>query len=510
MNCCGDIVPAPAESPDSGFVTRNYKPKGTGMTSKKLFYINGTWTDPIEGVEHRVINPSTEEACAVISFGGQADTNAAVASARAAFPGWMETSVDDRIALVEKLRDAYAARSEAIAEAISTEMGAPIDMARTQQVGAGIWNLDGLIKATREFEWIRPLGEHAPGDRIIHEPVGVVAMITPWNWPMNQVSLKVIAGLLAGCAMVLKPSEESPLSAMLFAEAVDEAGFPKGVFNLVNGDGAGVGSQLTAHPDVDMVSFTGSTRAGRLICKSAAESLKRVSLELGGKGANLIFADADEKAVKRGVVHCMNNSGQSCNAPTRMLVQREVYEQAVETAIAAAKSVTVGAASEEGRHIGPVVNETQYRKIQDMIQSGIDEGARLVAGGTGRPKGLNRGYYVRPTVFADVGNDMSIAREEIFGPVLSIIPFETEEEGIAIANDTPYGLTNYVQTSNPEVANRCARALRSGMVEMNGQRRGMGSPFGGMKQSGNGREGGKWGLEDFLEVKAVAGWVERD
>lgn len=289
---------------------------------------------------------------------------------------------------------------------------------------------------------------------------------------------------------------------------IDEAGFPKGVFNLVNGDGAGAGTALTGHPDVDMVSFTGSSRAGKLISKNAADTLKRVSLELGGKGANLIFADADEKAVKRGVLHCMNNTGQSCNAPTRMLVQRDIYDQAVETAAETANKVTVGPASEEGRHMGPVVNETQFNKIRDLIQKGIDEGARLVTGGTGRPDGLNRGFYVKPTIFADVNNDMTIAREEIFGPVLSIIPFGTEEEGIEIANDTPYGLTNYVQTQDPARANRCARALRSGMVEMNGQSRGLGSPFGGMKQSGNGREGGKWGLEDFLEVKAVSGWTE--
>ncbi|MEL6118363.1 MAG: aldehyde dehydrogenase family protein, partial [Pseudomonadota bacterium] len=323
----------------------------------------------------------------------------------------------------------------------------------------------------------------------------------------NQVTLKVAAGLVAGCTMVLKPSEESPLSSMIFAEIVDAAGLPKGVFNLVNGDGAGVGTQMSSHKDIDMISFTGSSRAGKLISKAAADTLKRVSLELGGKGANMIFADADDAAVKRGVLHCMNNTGQSCNAPTRMLVQREVYDQAVETAAEVAKSVEVGPASESGRHIGPVVNAVQFGKIQDLIQKGIDEGARLVAGGTGRPEGFNRGFYVRPTVFADVNNEMTIAREEIFGPVLSIIPFDDEEDGVAIANDTDYGLTNYVQTQNGERANRMARQLRSGMVEMNGQGRGMGSPFGGMKQSGNGREGGKWGIEDFLEVKAVSGWA---
>ena len=390
--------------------------------------------------------------------------------------------------------------------AISQEMGAPIDMASTSQVGAGSWHLANFIKAAKEFEFDHALSDKAPNDRIIHEAVGVAALITPWNWPMNQVTLKVGAAAIAGCTMVLKPSEETPLDAMLFAEMVDEAGFPKGVFNLVNGDGVGVGSQLTAHKDVDMVSFTGSTRAGTLISKSAADTLKRVSLELGGKGANVVFADADDKAVKRGVLHMMNNTGQSCNAPSRMIVQREVYDQAVEDAAAVASAVTVGPASESGKHIGPVVNAVQWGKIQDLIQKGIDEGARLVAGGVGRPEGLNKGFYVRPTVFADVTPEMTIAREEIFGPVLAMMPFDTEEEAVEIANDTVYGLTNYVQTQDGARLNRMARSLRSGMVEMNGQGRAAGSPFGGMKQSGNGREGGKYGLEDFLEVKAVSGW----
>jgi len=478
------------------------------MIEKRQFYINGAWVNPTAAQDHNVIDPSTEEACAVISLGGQADTDAAVAAAKAAFPAWQRTTKEERLALIEKLYDVYKSRAEDMAQAISLEMGAPIDMSRQSQTGAGLGHIKAFLTVARDFQFIEPLGDHAPNDRIIHDPIGVVAMITPWNWPMNQVTLKVIAGLVAGCTMVLKPSEESPLSALIFAEMMDEAGFPKGVFNLVNGDGAGVGTQLSGHPDVDMVSFTGSSRAGKLISKTAADTLKRVSLELGGKGANLIFADADDKAVKRGVQHCMNNTGQSCNAPTRMLVQREVYDKAVETAAEVANSIKVGPASEDGNHIGPVVNEVQFNKIQDLIQQGIDEGARLVAGGTGRPDGLNRGFFVKPTVFADVNNDMTIAREEIFGPVLSIIPFDTEEDGLKIANDTPYGLTNYVQTQDPARANRCALELRSGMVEMNGQSRGMGSPFGGMKQSGNGREGGKWGIEDFLEVKAVSGWTE--
>lgn len=477
------------------------------MLEKREFYINGQWVAPLNGTDHNVIDPSTEDATAVISLGGAEDAEAAIAAAKAAFPGWMATPVEDRIALVEKLIDIYQARGDELAQAMSSEMGAPLDMARSQQVGAGIYHLKNFIRAAKSFDFIKPLGDHAPNDRIIHEPVGVAALITPWNWPMNQVTLKVGAAAIAGCTMVLKPSEESPLNAMIFAEMMDEAGFPPGVFNLVNGDGPGVGTVLSGHPDVDMVSFTGSSRAGRLISKNAADTLKRVHLELGGKGANVIFDDADEKAVKRGVLHMMNNTGQSCNAPSRMLVQRGKYDAAVEEAAAVANKVTVGPAAEEGRHIGPVVNEVQWTKIQDLIQKGIDEGAKLVAGGTGRPEGFNKGYYVRPTVFADVNNDMTIAREEIFGPVLSIIPFDSEEEAVEIANDTPYGLTNYVQTQDDARLNRMAQALRSGMVEMNGTSRAAGSPFGGMKQSGNGREGGIWGIEDFLEVKAVSGWA---
>ena len=477
------------------------------MIEKRQFYINGAWVDPAAAKDHQVIDPSTEEPCAVISLGDKADTDAAVAAAKAALPGWMATPVAERIALLEKLLEVYKGRLEELAQATSMEMGAPIDMSRQQQVMAGVGHLTNFIRAAKNFSFEKPLGDHAPNDRIILEAVGVCALITPWNWPENQITLKFGAAAVAGCTMVLKPSEESPLNAMLFAEMVDEAGFPKGVFNLVNGDGTGVGTQLSGHPDVDMVSFTGSTRAGTLISKNAADTLKKVHLELGGKGANLIFADADEKAVKRGVLHMMNNTGQSCNAPSRMLVQKEIYDTAVETAGEVASKIAVGPASEEGRHMGPVVNATQWGKIQDLIQAGIDEGARLVTGGTGRPDGLNKGYYVKPTVFADVNNEMTIARTEIFGPVLSIIPFETEEEALEIANDTVYGLTNYVQTQDPDRAKRLARSLRSGMVEMNGQSRGAGSPFGGMKQSGNGREGGAYGIEDFLEIKAVSGWA---
>ena len=477
------------------------------MLDKRVFYIDGQWQAPAIANDFEVINPSNEDPCAVISLGGQADTNAAVSAAKVSFDAWRETSKEERLALIENLAEIYMARAEDMGEAISLEMGAPIAMAKAAQAGAGAGHIKTFIRAFKSFEFDRELGSHAPGDRILMEPVGVCGLITPWNWPMNQVTLKVIPALAAGCTMVLKPSEIAPLSSHLFAEMLDEAGFPAGVFNLVNGDGAGVGTQLSGHPDIDMISFTGSTRAGIAISENAADTIKRVSLELGGKGANLIFADADDKAVTRGARHCFNNSGQSCNAPTRMLVERSVYDQAVEHAVAAAEQTSVDIASKEGRHIGPVVSEIQFNKIQTLIKKGIEEGARLVAGGPGRPEGLNRGYFVQPTVFADVNNDMTIAREEIFGPVLSIIPFEDEAEAVSIANDTPYGLTNYVQTQDLDRAQRVARRLRSGMVEMNGQSRGAGAPFGGYKQSGNGREGGVWGMEDFLEVKSVSGWV---
>ncbi|MCC5969583.1 MAG: aldehyde dehydrogenase family protein [Pararhodobacter sp.] len=476
------------------------------MLDKREFYINGAWVAPQAGTDCDVIDPSTEEACAVISLGGQADTDAAVTAARAALNGFMYSDPAERLALVKRILEVYNTRAQDMAKAISMEMGAPIDMSLSSQVSAGSWHIEGFIRDFDKIEFIAPLGDHAPEDRIIKEAVGVCALITPWNWPMNQVTLKVIPALLAGCTMVLKPSEIAPLSSIVWAEILHEAGVPKGVFNMVNGDGPGVGSQLSAHPDIDMISFTGSSRAGILISKNAADTLKKVHLELGGKGANVIFADADEKAVVRGARHCFNNSGQSCNAPTRMLVERSIYDKAIEIAAETANKTRVASAHDSGNHIGPVVSAAQFDKIQNLIQTGIDEGARLVAGGLGRPEGLNRGYYVRPTVFADVNNQMTIAREEIFGPVLSIIPFDGEEEALAIANDTPYGLTNYVQSQDGAKRNRLARRLRSGMVEMNGKSRGRGAPFGGMKASGIGREGGVWGIEDFLEVKAVSGW----
>jgi aldehyde dehydrogenase (NAD+) len=476
------------------------------MIEKRDFYIGGAWVAPRDGRDCAVIDPSTEETCAVISLGGQADTDAAVAAARAALPAWRETPPAERLALVERLLAIYEARIDEMAHAISLEMGAPIDMARNDQATSGNWHIRNFIDAFRGMSLMRAPFPDAPSARIALEPIGVVGLITPWNWPMNQVALKVPPALLAGCTMVLKPSEEAPLSSLLFAEMLHEAGCPPGVFNLVNGDGAGVGSQLSRHPDVQMISFTGSTRAGRAISLAAAETLKRVTLELGGKGANLIFADADDRAVRRGVRHMFENSGQSCNAPSRMLVERPIYERTVETARLLAEQTRVGSAHEPGRHIGPVVNRRQWDQIQRLIQVGIDEGARLVAGGPGLPEGVNRGFFVKPTVFADVRPGMTIEREEIFGPVLSIIPFDTEEEAVAIANDTPYGLTNYVQTGDGARRNRLARRLHAGMVEMNGESRGAGAPFGGVGLSGRAREGGVWGIEEFMEVKSISGW----
>lgn len=476
------------------------------MITKREFYIDGKWVAPLEPRDCEVIDPSTEDVCAVISLGSEADTDRAVAAAKAAFPAWAATPPAERRRLVEGILDQYNRRKEEMAQAISIEMGAPIDMSRNDQAECLPWHLKNFLKAFDHMEWVRPLGPHAPDTMIALEPIGVVGLITPWNWPMNQVTLKVIPALLAGCTCVLKPSEESPLSSLLFAEFCHDAGVPPGVFNLVNGEGAGVGTRLSSHPDVEMISFTGSTRAGRAISKAAAETLKRVTLELGGKGANLVFADADARAVERGVRHMMNNSGQSCNAPSRMLVERSYYDRAVEIAAEVANGIKVGPASEPGKHIGPVVNKRQWDQIQGYIQKGIDEGARLVAGGLGLPEGMNKGFYVRPTIFADVKPGMTIEREEIFGPVMCMIPFDSEEEAVRIANDTPYGLTNYVQSSDGARRNRLARALRAGMVEMNGKSRGAGAPFGGVKASGRAREGGVWGIEEFLEVKAISGW----
>ena len=479
------------------------------MIEKRQFYINGAWVDPVAGADFPVFNPATEEPFATISLGGAADAEAAIAAARAAFTSWSMTTPAERSAHLKSILEVYQARAADMAEAISTEMGAPIDMALTDQAGSGPSHLKAFIRALDGFEWVRPLRPGVDGQDLVFEAAGVAALITPWNWPMNQVVLKVGAALAAGCTMVLKPSEIAPLSSIVFAEIMHEARIPAGVFNMVNGDGAGVGSILSSHPEIDVVSFTGSTRAGILISKAAADTIKTVSLELGGKSPNLVFADTDvEAAVTRGARFCFNNTGQSCNSATRMLVEREVYDQAVEVAAATAEATGVDLPSKQGGHIGPLVSEAQFSKVQTLIQAGIDEGARLVAGGTGRPDGLNRGWFVRPTVFADTTPDMTIMREEIFGPVLAMMPFDSEEEAIEIANDTPYGLAAYIQTGNPERARRVAAQLRAGMVQVNGAGRPSGSPFGGYKQSGVGREGGVWGIEEFLEMKTISGIVE--
>ena len=476
------------------------------MENKKNFYIDGKWVAPKSKEEIKVINPATEENCAVISLGNKEDVNLAVSSAKRAYSSWAFSSKEERIELLEKLYENYKKRWADIAEAITTEMGAPKDFASKLQAGTGAAHLKSFIKYLKNFEFEKPLGEHAPNQRLIYEPKGVCALITPWNWPMNQVCLKVIPALASGCTMILKPSELAPLSSIILAELIDETKFPNGVFNLVNGDGATTGDALTSHPDINMISFTGSTRAGALISQNAAKDFKRVSLELGGKGANIIFKDADPEAIERGALRCFRNSGQSCNAPTRMLVEKSMYNEAIERLKKYTESFEVGDPKKEGEHIGPVISETQYNKIQTLIKKGIDEGAKLVAGGPGKPEGLEKGYFVKPTVFSDVNNEMDIARTEIFGPVLSVIPFETEEEAIKIANDTPYGLTNYIQTQDKEKVKRVARKLRSGMVDVNGAGIAVDAPFGGFKHSGIGREAGEHGLEEFLEVKSVGGW----
>ena len=478
------------------------------MLDKKDFYINGKWVAPKNLKEIEVINPSTEKSCAVISLGGKDDVNAAVTAAKNAFESWAFTPKNKRVELLEMLYVVYKKRWAEIADAITLEMGAPKDFSSQLQTGTGASHIKSFTRYLKEFNFEKVLGDHAKDQKILYEPKGVCALITPWNWPMNQVCLKVIPALAAGCTMVLKPSELAPLSAMILAEMIDEVKFPAGVFNLVNGDGATTGDALTSHPDVNMISFTGSTRAGALISKNAAKDFKRISLELGGKGANIIFKDADPEAVERGALRCFRNSGQSCNAPTRMLVEKSIYSETVERVKKFANEMKVDVSAKEGDHIGPVISDTQFNKIQTLIQKGINEGAKLVAGGLGKPDGLDKGYFVKPTAFADVNNQMEIARTEIFGPVLSIIPFETEEEAISIANDTPYGLTNYIQTQDQQKANRVARKLRSGMVDVNGAGIAVDAPFGGYKHSGIGREAGAHGLKEFLEVKTVGGWNE--
>ena len=476
------------------------------MLNKKNFYINGKWVKPDSEEEIKVINPANEDVCTLITLGNKKDVDTAVSAAKEAFKLWGYSSKEERIDYLEKLYTLYKQRWDDFTNSIVLEMGAPKEFASKLQVGAGAAHIKSFIKYLKEFNFDKPLNDHLTNQRIIYEPKGVCALITPWNWPMNQVCLKVIPALASGCTMVLKPSEIAPLSSMILAEIIDEANFPKGVFNLVNGDGATTGEELTRHPNIDMISFTGSTRAGALISQNAAKDFKRISLELGGKGANIIFKDAKPDAVEKGASRCFKNSGQSCNAPTRMLVEKTIYNETIERVKKFTLNLKVDHPSKEGNHIGPVVSNQQFKKVQILIQKGLDEGAKLIAGGTGKPEGFQKGYYVKPTVFADVNNKMEIARTEIFGPVLSIIPFENEEEAIEIANDTDYGLANYIQTQDKEKANRVARKLRSGMVDINGAGLAVDSPFGGFKHSGIGREAGKEGLLEFLEVKSVGGW----
>jgi aldehyde dehydrogenase (NAD+) len=470
------------------------------MKDLRKFYINGQWVDPLVSNDLAVENPATEEPIATISLGASGDVDAAIAAAKAAFPSFSQVSVEERIALMENLLKIYMDRYEEMSVAISMEMGAPISFASAAQADTGRGHISAAIDALKQFEF-----EHQVGStRVVKEPIGVCGFITPWNWPINQISCKVAPALATGCTMVLKPSEIAPISGYLFTEMMDQAGFPAGVYNMVNGDGPNVGAVIASHPDVDMVSFTGSTRAGILVAKAASETVKRVAQELGGKSPNIIFADADlDKAVSAGVTSMMGNTGQSCNAPSRMLVESSVYQQAVEIAKQTAAQVVVDDPMKEGWHIGPLSSRVQFDKVQGLIEKGIEEGAELVIGGTGKPEGLDTGYFVKPTIFADVNNQMTIAREEIFGPVLTMIPFDTEEQAIEIANDTPYGLAAYFSTSDEERAKRVAGQLRAGMVSLNSASQGYTAPFGGYKQSGNGREWGEFGFDDYLEIKGI-------
>lgn len=473
------------------------------MDQQLQFYIDGQWVDPATPRTLDVINPSTEEVIARVSLGSATDVDRAVQAARHAFETFGHSSREERLALLERVLATYQQHIDDVARAISLEMGAPQWLAKAAQAPMGVAHLKQAIKVLKDFDFQTVQGTTAT----LYEPVGVVGMITPWNWPINQMMCKVAPALAAGCTIILKPSEIAPLSGLLLARVMHEAGAPAGVFNLVNGDGAGVGEAMARHPGIDMMTFTGSTRAGIAVAKAAADTVKRVAQELGGKSANIVLDDADiDKAVKQGVQACFTNSGQSCNAPTRMFVPRAKQAQAVAAAKAVAERTQVADAMAEGMAMGPVVSQAQFDKIQGLIQQGIDEGATLVAGGTGRPEGLSKGYFVKPTVFADVRNDMTIAREEIFGPVLVMIPYDTEDDAIRMANDSPYGLSGYVQSGSLERARRVAARLRTGMVHLNGAGPDVGAPFGGYKQSGNGREWGEHGFREFLEVKAVMGF----
>jgi aldehyde dehydrogenase (NAD+) len=472
------------------------------MQHRLKVYIDGSWQDPVEEKMHSIVNPATEEVMYAIALGSAADVDKAVAAARRAFATYSLTTREERIALLGRIIEVYTRRMKDIGAAISDEMGAPLAFAQRIQAGAGLGHLTTTLEVLKNYAFEERLGTAM----VVREPVGVVGMITPWNWPLNQIACKVAPALAAGCTMILKPSEYTPSSALIFTEILDEAGVPKGVFNLINGLGAEVGAAMSAHPGIDMISFTGSTRAGIDVVRRAAPMVKRVTQELGGKSPNIILEDADAKLISGGTAHCFNNSGQSCNAPTRMLVPHARMGEAAQIAKAVAEKARPGDPRNAETTMGPVVNRVQWDKIQDLIKRGIAEGATLVTGGLGRPDGLNKGYYVRPTVFADVTNTMSIAREEIFGPVLSIIGYKDEEEAISIANDTPYGLAGYVSSGDIARAHSVARRIRAGNVNLNGAGNERAAPFGGYKQSGNGREWGRFGLEEYLEVKAIAGW----
>ena len=474
------------------------------MKDCRQFYIDGEWVNPAQNHDFDVINPATEDRVATISLGDAADVNKAVAAAKRAFGSYSETSVEMRLALLRRIVEIYQSKMDEMAATISMEMGAPITLARKAQAPAGLAHFLEIVKVLEHYQF-----EEAKGSMLMRqEPVGVCGLITPWNWPMNQIACKVAPALAAGCTMVLKPSEIAPLSAYLFAQILHEAGVPAGVFNLVNGDGPTVGSAISSHPDVAMVSFTGSTRAGISVAVNAATTVKRVTQELGGKSANIILEDTDlARAAAQGADACFRNSGQSCDAPTRMLVPRKIMNAAAEAAQKAAEATIVGDPSAAETALGPLSSKAQFEKVQRMIQEGIKEGAKVVAGGVGRPDGLTKGYFVKPTVFSDVRNDMTIAREEIFGPVLSIIPYEDEDDAVRIANDTPYGLSGYVTSDDLERARRVAKGIRAGNVHINGARLDFGGCFGGYKQSGNGREWSVAGLEEFLELKAVFGYT---
>jgi aldehyde dehydrogenase (NAD+) len=476
------------------------------MKDCRQFYIDGKWVNPTEARDFMVINPANEEPIATISLGNAADVDRAVAAAKCAFESYSETSVDERLRLLRRIMEVYQSKMEEMATTISQEMGAPISLSRKAQAPAGLGHLLEVVKVLEHFKF-----EELKGSTLMRkEPIGVCGLITPWNWPMNQIACKVAPALAAGCTIALKPSEIAPLSAYLFTQILHEAAVPPGVFNLVNGGGPTVGAAISSHPDVAMVSFTGSTRAGAAVAVAAAPTVKRVTQELGGKSANIILEDADfEKAVKQGTQECFRNTGQSCNAPTRMLVPRSKMAAAAVAAQQAAEATKVGDPFAEDTSLGPLASKAQFEKVQHLISRGIEEGARLIAGGPGRPEGINKGYFVKPTVFADVRNEMTIAREEIFGPVLCIIPYDNEDDAVRIANDTPYGLSGFVTSGDRERAGRVAKRIRSGNVHINGARVDFGGCFGGYKQSGNGREWGEAGLEEFLELKAIFGYESR-